>query len=105
MLAFSLSGSFLELSKQFQCLSWLKNSLRLLPLYRAISVSGAAKRREIQIMKPSAAAVSEPGCSLGSRQAGVLRGGVEAGTLIREVLVSACQVCGGGASGGQGQLE
>lgn len=56
-------------------------------------------------MKPSAAAVSEPGCSLGSRQAGVLRGGVEAGTLIREVLVSACQVCGGGASGGQGQLE
>lgn len=53
-------------------------------------------------MKPSA---SEPGCSLGSRQAGVLRDGVEAGTLIREVLVSACQVCGGGASGGQGQLE
>ena len=102
MLAFSLSGSFLELSKQFQCLSWLKNSLRLLPLYWAISVSGAAKRREIQIMKPSA---SEPGCSLGSRQAGVLRDGVEAGTLIREVLVSACQVCGGGASGGQGQLE
>ena len=74
----------------------------MLPLYWAISVSGAAKRREIQIRKPS---VSEPGCSLGSRQVGVLRDGVEAGTLIWEVLASACQVCGGGVSSGQGRLE
>lgn len=49
--------------------------------------------------------MSEPGCSHGSRQAGVLRDGVEPGTLIREVLASACRACRGGVSGGQERLE